>query len=101
MSSVRKQHAPKQAQPLHPHPGHAKARCLKIFRRLSAYLDGDLPGNVCEEIRKHVGDCPNCEVFVESLRMTISLCRKYDTGPLPPAAQARLKQAILRAVSRA
>lgn len=86
---------------LHSHPGHTKAKCLKIFRRLSAYLDGELPRDFCKQIRKHLGACPKCELFVRSLRLTISLCRKYKTGRLPLAAQARLKLAILRAVGRA
>lgn len=88
-------------RPSHRHAGHGKAQCLKVFRRLSGYLDGELPGNICREIRKHLGDCTRCEEFLESLRETIALCRKYRARALPPAARARLKLAILRAVRRA
>jgi anti-sigma factor RsiW len=96
--------ATKRAKPAgrrHAHPGHSKAQCLKVFSRLSAYLDGDLPGNICQEIKRHLSRCAKCEVFMKSLRLTVALCRKYRARPLPPAARTRLKRAILRAVGRA
>ncbi|MBM4123446.1 MAG: anti-sigma factor [Nitrospira sp.] len=80
--------------------GHSKTHCLKILRRLSAYLDNDLAPGVCEEIRKHLGPCPNCEVFVSSLRRTVDLCRHVDTPPLTSTAKARLRSQILRAAGR-
>ncbi|MBM4121284.1 MAG: anti-sigma factor [Nitrospira sp.] len=81
----------------HAHMGHSRSQCLKILRRLSAYLDNDLSVSVCDEIRKHLGACPNCEVFVNSLRQTVSLCRHMDVAPLAPSFKARLRGEILRA----
>jgi anti-sigma factor RsiW len=76
---------------------HSRANCLKVLRRLSAYLDDELPGDLCREIRKHMGACPNCEVFLASLRETIRLCRHVAPAPLSAAAKARLRSQILRA----
>lgn len=86
--------------PPHRHRGHSKADCLKILRGLSAYLDDELASDVCREIRKHLGACPNCEVFLDSLRQTITLCRHVEPPPLSPAAKARLRGHILRAAER-
>lgn len=80
---------------------HSKAFCLKVLRRLSAYLDDELSVGVCAEIRRHLGACPNCELFVESLRETVTLCRHTAVKPLTPAAKARLRAQILRAAGRA
>jgi anti-sigma factor RsiW len=80
--------------------GHSRSQCLKILRRLSAYLDNDLSVSVCDEIRKHLGACPNCEVFVSSLRQTVGLCRHMDVAPLSPSFKARLRGEILRAAGR-
>lgn len=80
-----------------PHPGHTKARCLKILKNLSAYLDDDLTASVCGEIRKHLGACPNCEIFVESLRQTVGLCRQHEPPPLSAADKQVLRREILRA----
>lgn len=77
--------------------GHGKAHCLKIFRRLSLYLDGELPDNVCEEIRKHLGGCENCEVFLASFKRTVMLCRKYPAKPMSSRAKDAVHAAILKA----
>ena len=81
----------------HDQHGHTKAQCLNILKNLSAYLDDDLSVSICSEIRKHLGACPNCEVFVESLRQTVTLCRHYQAHPLSTTEKVRLKQDILRA----
>lgn len=82
----------------HSHHGHSKAQCIKVLQRLSAYLDDELSVSICKEIRKHMGACPNCEVFVTSLRQTINLCRRADVPSLSPSAKARLRREILRAI---
>ena len=76
---------------------HKTGRCLQILQRLSAYIDDELASNVCEEIRRHIGACPNCEVFVESLRHTVSLCRHRPSPVLSPTDRQALRENILRA----
>lgn len=83
------------------HHGHSKSHCLKILRQLSAYLDDELPYGVCTEIREHLGTCPNCEVFVDSLRQTVDLCKHHEPQPLSSHDQASLRQQILRAAGSA
>jgi hypothetical protein len=80
--------------------GHSKARCLKILRRLSGYLDNELSRNICDEIRKHLGACPNCEVFISSLRQTVHLCRNSSYRPASATLKTRLRTEILKAASR-
>ena len=74
---------------------HGKARCLRILRQLSAYLDDELSGNICQEIRLHLGTCPNCETFVTSLRQTVSLCRHSPSPTLSAANRALMRKRIL------
>ncbi|MFO0698469.1 MAG: zf-HC2 domain-containing protein [Nitrospira sp.] len=74
---------------------HGKARCLRILRRLSAYIDDELSGNICQEIRRHLGDCPNCETFVTSLRQTVLLCRHNPSPTLSAASRALMRKRIL------
>lgn len=87
--------APAEKNRSHQRHGHGKAHCLKILKQLSAYLDEELPREVCEEIRRHLGACPNCEEFIESLKQTITLCRHHPVRPLSPTAKARLRRQIL------
>lgn len=76
---------------------HEKGRCLRILRELSAYIDDELSGTICREIRSHLGACPNCEDFVASLRQTVSLCRQRPAPSLASSDRARMRDAILRA----
>jgi len=76
--------------------GHGKAHCLRILRQLSAYIDDELSGDICEEIRRHLGACPNCETFVTSLRQTVSLCRQSPSPTLSAASRALMRQKILQ-----
>ena len=85
-----------QRKPARPHR-HGKGRCVAILKKLSAYIDDELPGTLCEELRKHLGACPNCEEFVASLRQTVALCRHQPAPPLSQAERARMRNDILRA----
>lgn len=80
------------------HP-HGKRRCLRILRSLSAYIDDELSVNICQEIRRHLGTCPNCETFVTSLRQTVSLCRHSPAPTLSTADRALMREKILKTAS--
>lgn len=72
-----------------------KSRCLDILRQLSAYIDDELPSDICAELRRHLGACPNCEVFIASLRQTVTLCQHRDTPQLTQTERAFLREQIL------
>ncbi|MBX3327699.1 MAG: zf-HC2 domain-containing protein [Nitrospira sp.] len=74
---------------------HGKAHCLRILRQLSAYIDDELSGDICQEIRRHLGACPNCETFVTSLRQTVSLCRHSPMPTLSAASRTLMRKKIL------
>ena len=78
---------------------HGKSRCLRILRQLSAYIDDELSANICQEIRRHLGACPNCETFVASLRQTVSLCRHSPAPTLSAANRALMREQILKTAS--
>jgi anti-sigma factor RsiW len=75
---------------------HRKDRCLRILRQLSAYIDDELSTNICQEIRRHLGACPNCETFVMSLRQTVLLCRHSPSPTLSTADRALMRDKILK-----
>ena len=57
--------------------------CSQIFARLSEYLNGDLPPNLCEEMSEHIRDCEPCVAFVDSLKKSIGLVREVQAKELP------------------
>lgn len=87
---------PRSSKTPHQHD-HGKGRCLDILRQLSAYIDDELAGDICHEIRRHLGACPNCEIFVSSLRQTVSLCRHRPIPSLSTVDRAAMRQKIMKA----
>ena len=77
----------------------AKAHCLDLLRQLSAYIDDELPSDICKEIRRHLGACPNCEVFIASLQHTVTLCRHRPAPPLNSVDRINMRRAILDAAN--
>lgn len=79
--------------------------CKQIFALLSEYLDGELPPGVCENLERHIGECPPCVEFVKSLRKSTELCRRLKAAspsePLPDDALADLRAAWQRTLTAA
>ena len=76
--------------------------CLRVFEMLSKYLDRDLPAGDCDEVRRHVEDCPPCIEFLDGLRRSVDLCRHYrvedEPAPLDEEHKEKLAQAFERMV---
>ncbi len=64
--------------------------CQELKQQLSGYLDGELDPPRCAELERHLRDCDNCRLVVDTLRKTILLYRDYGRAPAPAAAHARL-----------
>jgi anti-sigma factor RsiW len=78
---------------------HRKGDCMDLLRQLSAYIDDELPSDICTEIRQHVGACPNCEVFIASLQHTVTLCRHRPAPQLTSVDRKNMRRAILDAAN--
>ena len=47
--------------------------CKHLLGSLSEYVDGELEGELCAELERHLAECQNCRIVVDSLHKTISL----------------------------
>ena len=74
---------------------HGQGHCVDLLRQLSAYIDDELPSDICREIRRHLGACPNCEVFIASLQHTVTLCRHRPAPQLTSVDRVFMRRAIL------
>lgn len=76
-------------------------RCRDFVDFLMDYLEDDLDRDVRRTFERHMGDCPDCEIYLETYRETIRLgkaclCDSPD-DPVPEEAPDDLVQAILAA----
>lgn len=75
-------------------------RCKEVFAVLSQYLDMELPPDSCQELESHLEGCPPCIEFVESLRKSIDLCRKYSPTELPQPLSEKARHQLQDAYNR-
>jgi len=61
---------------------HDHSECRTLLGSLSEYVDGTLAEELCHEIERHMTECQNCRVVVDTLRKTVSL---YHTTAADPA----------------
>lgn len=85
----------KRSRPSSHRHSHGQGHCLDLLRQLSAYIDDELPSDICLEIRRHLGACPNCEVFIASLQHTVTLCRHRPAPQLTSTERVNMRRTIL------
>lgn len=64
--------------------------CRDYIKGLSDYLDGEVEPELCAEIEKHIGQCENCRIMVDTLKQTVTLCRDGRSEKLPEALESKL-----------
>ncbi len=91
----------RSAQRADRHPVQQSAECREIFANLSEYLDGRMRSKSCDQMRRHIEDCPACVAFIHDLKRAIDRCRSLEVCPdaaAPPALRRLLTQEYLRLV---
>ena len=74
--------------------------CEEVFRLLSDYVDEDLKRAVCRELEKHLEDCPDCTLQVDSVKKTIRVFREAGSREeMPVDIMIRLQDVLKRARS--
>lgn len=77
------------------HCGHDE--CRKLREMLSEYVDADLREAVLREFDRHLEECPDCHVHVDSVRKVIRLYREASANAVPYDVRIRLRDVIQRA----
>jgi len=76
----------KEGSPMHNHEN-----CSEYLKQISAYIDGELPPEVCAALEAHLRECENCRIVVDTMRKTIELYRMTsEEGSLPENIHDRL-----------
>ena len=75
---------------------HELSKCRTLLGSLSEYMDGTLGEELCEELERHVAECENCHVVVNTLRKTIDLYHVSAADPngVPGVVRERLYRTL-------
>ena len=69
-----------------------KRSCKEMMTFISDYIDGTLENDLCAELERHLWECKNCQIAVDTTRMTIELYQRcsFDQASLPEDVRIRL-----------
>lgn len=71
------------------------SKCPELINEISDYLDGVAAPEICAEIERHLQECPDCKVMVDTLEKTISLYREREGDTeLPEDVRKRLYRVL-------
>ncbi|PKO12154.1 MAG: anti-sigma factor [Chloroflexi bacterium HGW-Chloroflexi-10] len=65
--------------------------CKDLLASLSDYVDGELNSDLCSDLEKHLSECENCRVVVNTMKKTIEI---YHHHAHTEAAPVDVKQRL-------
>jgi anti-sigma factor RsiW len=68
--------------------------CKEFLEGLNDYLDETLDPELRAKLQRHVTECPNCWVIVDTTKKTIKVYKGMEAHCLPADVHERLMQAI-------
>lgn len=69
-------------------------KCRDIIKELSGYLNGESDGTLMAEVERHLSNCEDCRLVVDTTRQTIHLYCNSQPAPLPDDVRSRLHKAL-------
>jgi RNA polymerase sigma-70 factor, ECF subfamily len=72
------------------------AGCRDVVELFSRRLEGEIDGNACAELEAHLAGCASCRGRCESLRSTLTLCRRAGVAVVPKDVAASVRTALRR-----
>jgi hypothetical protein len=64
--------------------------CDELLRLVTDYRDGALPADLCDELRRHLGECRPCTELEQDFLDLARLCRECPPPRLPEGLRVRL-----------
>ncbi len=70
-------------------------RCNEAYRFICDNLDQSVDSPECRAIRRHLEECPDCRLYLDSLKKTVTLYRlEPGARKVPPGVHDRLMKMI-------
>lgn len=68
--------------------------CKAFLHELNDFLDDTVAGCAREDLQRHVNECPNCFVIVDTTKKTLRVFKGVTEKALPPEVHSRLIKAL-------
>jgi anti-sigma factor RsiW len=63
---------------------HNHTQCRDYIAKISDYVDGELSPELCASLERHMLQCENCRIVVDTLRKTIELYQVTSSEDVLP-----------------
>ena len=70
--------------------------CKEFLKELSEYLDDSVDAESRQQLEKHVTECPNCWVVVDTTKKTLQVYKGMEPQEIPEEVRGRLMTALRR-----
>jgi predicted anti-sigma-YlaC factor YlaD len=70
--------------------------CKSIVKELSNYLEEALEPSLKSSIEKHLENCEDCRIVVDTTKKTVQIFCNSEPAPLPEDTRQRLRDALFQ-----
>jgi RNA polymerase sigma-70 factor (ECF subfamily) len=68
--------------------------CPDVLELYSRNLEGEVSGELCAQMERHLASCARCQGACDSLKRTLALCGATPEPAVPPEIQASVRRAL-------
>jgi len=70
--------------------------CKEFLQELTDYLDSTVDAELRLKLERHINECPNCFVILDTTQKTIRVYKGMQEKEIPAEVEARLMKAVER-----
>lgn len=70
--------------------------CKEFLTELNAFLDEETDALLRVQLEKHINECPNCWVVVDTCKQTMKVFKGTEPQAIPREVEGRLLEALRR-----
>jgi anti-sigma factor (TIGR02949 family) len=70
--------------------------CKEFLQELTDYLDSTVDAELRLKLERHINECPNCFVILDTTQKTIKVYKGMQEKEIPVEVEARLMKAVER-----
>ena len=70
--------------------------CKEFLQELTDYLDSTVDAELRLKLERHINECPNCFVILDTTQKTIKVYKGMQPQEIPEAVHVRLMKAVER-----
>lgn len=71
----------------------------EVYKKICDFMGEDLNAPACKEVADHLDSCPNCKVYLDTVKKTVTICQEIEKEEeMPQEVKNRLFKVLNLAV---